>query len=59
MRMPSRVKTRWRMIANVTDILTTCFMLTDRDSTSYAESMATTVRSSRTNQDENTQTFNV
>lgn len=51
MRTPSRVTTHRRMSATLTDIWMMFYMMTATASTRYAASMATTVRSSRTNHD--------
>lgn len=59
MRMPSRATTHRKMSAIPTDTLTMFYMLTAHASIRYAASMATTVRSSRTNHDANTQTSNL
>ena len=59
MRMPSIATTHRRMSATPTDIWTMFYMLTAHASIRYAASMATTVRSSRTNHDVSTQTSNL
>ena len=56
--MPSRATTHKRMSATPTDIWTMFYMLTAHASTRYVESMATTVRSSRTNHDVSIQISN-
>ena len=56
MMMPSGVTTHRRMSATPTDIWTMFYMLTATASTRFAAIMATTVRSSRTKHDANTQT---
>ena len=59
MMMPSGVTTHRRMSATPTDIWTMFYMLTATASTRFAAIMATTVRSSRTNHDASTQTFDL
>ena len=56
MRMLSRATTHMWRGATPTDIWTMFCMLTAHASTRYVASMVTTVRSSRTNHDVNTQT---